>query len=109
MAYNFETDSGAGDTAFQTGHVLQGRFSSPGEIFSDVGYLINVVLGLLGIVFFGLIFYGGWLWMTAQGEEAQVGKAKKIIIAAIVGLVIVLSAYAISFLVISTLSSPSLN
>ena len=43
-----------------------------------------------------LIIYGGILWMTAMGKENQVEKAKNIIIQAVIGLVIVLAAYAIT-------------
>jgi len=43
-----------------------------------------------------LVIYGGFLWMTARGNEQQVTKAKDLIISAVIGLVIVLAAYAIT-------------
>ncbi|PIZ95790.1 MAG: hypothetical protein COX80_03600 [Candidatus Magasanikbacteria bacterium CG_4_10_14_0_2_um_filter_33_14] len=58
--------------------------------------IINVILGLLGIVVTVLIVYAGFLWMTAGGEESKVEKARKIIVAAIIGLAIILSAFAIT-------------
>ena len=61
-----------------------------------VGTVIGAILSLLGVIFFLLIFYGGILWMMAQGNESEVEKAKQIIIAAVIGLIIVLSAYAIT-------------
>jgi hypothetical protein len=36
------------------------------------------------------------MWMTSGGNEERVKKAKQILIAAIIGLVIILSAYAIT-------------
>lgn len=68
-----------------------------------IGNLINVVLGLLGIVFVVLIIYGGVLWMTAAGGTEQIKKAKAILINSIVGLVITVAAYAISAYVISAI------
>ncbi len=71
------------------------------SIFDIIGTLINVVLGLLGIVFLGLVLYAGWLWMTAQGDPKQVDKAKQILINATVGIVITLSAYAITTFIVN--------
>lgn len=63
---------------------------------TTLGIIVSAVLSLLGIVFIILIIYGGILWMTAMGKENQVEKAKNIIIQAVIGLVIVLAAYAIT-------------
>lgn len=63
---------------------------------SIVGTVIGAILSLLGVIFFLLIFYGGLRWMLAQGNEQEVEKAKQILIAAVIGLVIVLAAYAIT-------------
>lgn len=67
----------------------------------NVGYIINVALSFVGIIFTVLMVYAGYLWMTAAGETAQIDKAKKIITACIIGLVITLSAYSISNFVVS--------
>ena len=58
--------------------------------------IINVVLGLLGIVATVLMLYAGFLWMTAGGEDAKVEKARKIIFGAIIGIIIILTAFAIT-------------
>jgi len=58
--------------------------------------IINVSLGLLGIVATVLIIYAGFLWMTAGGDENKAGTARKIIFAAVIGLVIILMAFAIT-------------
>lgn len=70
-----------------------------------IGTLINIALSLLGIVFLLLTLYAGWLWMTAAGDPKQTQKAKDILITAVVGLVILLSAYAISSFVIDNVQS----
>jgi hypothetical protein len=72
-----------------------------GSIDSVVGTGIRVALSLVGIIFLVLMVYAGYLWMTARGEETQIDKAKDIISAAIIGLVIVMGAYAITTLVMT--------
>ena len=58
--------------------------------------LINLALSFLGLVSVILILWGGFKWMTAGGNDEQVGEAKKIIIAAVIGLAIIISAWAIT-------------
>ena len=66
---------------------------TPAEI---IGKIVGAALAFIGILFFILMIYGGFLWMTARGNEENVTKAKELIIAAVIGLVIVLAAYAIT-------------
>jgi hypothetical protein len=66
------------------------------DITSKIGKLIGVVLSFVGVIFFILVIYGGFLWMTARGDSGQVEKAKDLLYAAAIGLIIVLSAYAIT-------------
>lgn len=75
------------------------------SIQSFVGTIINAALGLLGTVFLVLLVYGGYLWMTAGGNEEDVGKAKKLIAQAILGLAVIMGAYAISYFVTSKLET----
>ncbi len=66
-----------------------------------IGGIINAALTLVGLIFLILMVYAGYLWMTARGEADQIDKAKQIIIAAVIGIVIVVSAYAITTFVTS--------
>lgn len=68
-----------------------------------IGGVVNIVLGFLGILATLLILLGGFRWMTSQGNSDQVDSAKKIIGAGVVGLVIILTAYAISRFVLQSL------
>lgn len=70
-----------------------------------IAEMINVFLGLTGIILIGYVLYAGYLWMTAAGEEEQIGKAKSIIASCVMGLIIVLSAYSISNFVIKQVIS----
>ncbi len=65
-----------------------------------IGKIINIALGLLGVIFLCLIVYAGYLWMTASGNDDQLKKAKGILTNSIIGLIIVLMAYIISAFVI---------
>jgi hypothetical protein len=57
--------------------------------------IIQVFLGFLGLIAISIIIYGGFIWMTAGGNSANVEKAKKILINGGIGLAIIISAFAI--------------
>jgi len=73
------------------------------DLGTSVATVIKTILALVGTIFLILTIYAGILWMTAQGEEEKVTKAKEIIKASIIGLVVIMSAYAITFFVTSRL------
>lgn len=62
--------------------------------------IINVLLGLIGVICTALMVYAGFNWMTAAGNEEQIEKAKKTMRAAVIGLAIVLSAWTITSFVL---------
>ena len=63
--------------------------------------IISVLLSLIGVIFIVLIIYGGIIWMTATGNEEQAKKAGNIIKQSSIGLIIVIVAYAFSYLLIT--------
>jgi len=77
------------------------------DIKTSTGKIIGVVLSFVGALFFILMIYGGFLWMTARGDEGQVTKAKDLIFAAVIGLVIIISAYALTSFLGTQLTSSS--
>ncbi|OQB18219.1 MAG: hypothetical protein BWY14_00980 [Parcubacteria group bacterium ADurb.Bin192] len=60
---------------------------------SAIGNIINSALGLVGVVLFGYLLYGGYKYMTAAGDSAAVTKALGIIRNAIIGIVIISMSY----------------
>lgn len=74
------------------------------SIPGSVGKIVGAGLSLLGVLFLLLIIYGGIVWMIARGNEQEVQKAKTVIEAAVIGLVIVLAAYAITYFIGSQLT-----
>lgn len=73
------------------------------DIRATVASIINVAMGLLGIVAVGIILIGGFQWMTAGGNEENVTKAKQRIIQGIIGLAIILASWAIARFVLESL------
>ncbi|MCR4256677.1 MAG: hypothetical protein NUW08_03155, partial [Candidatus Uhrbacteria bacterium] len=66
--------------------------------------IINVVLGLLGIIVLVIVLYAGFQWMTSGGDAAKVDEAKTRLRNAVIGLIIILSAYALTSFVINALT-----
>lgn len=64
--------------------------------------ILNWLLGIMTLVAVVMIIIGGFTWLTAGGNEEKVDKAKKIISAAVIGLIIVLLAWAIVIFVART-------
>lgn len=70
-----------------------------------VGNIISAFLGILGIILVVVIIRGGFLYMMAGGNEDQVKKAKQWIINGIIGLILIVLAFAISNFVVSQLAT----
>jgi hypothetical protein len=79
------------------------------EIESIIGTVISAVLALLGVIFLALIVYGGYMWLIARGDEGKVETAKDTISRAVIGLVIVLGAYAITYFIVNNLTMSTLK
>ena len=71
--------------------------------------VIQAVLGVLGIIFIVLMFLSGFKWMTADGNEEQVTKAKTTITNLVIGLVLVLAAFIITYSLSGILSKTLLK
>ncbi|MBP6884795.1 MAG: hypothetical protein KBC17_03135 [Candidatus Pacebacteria bacterium] len=85
-----------GDAGTQLNQVVgkTGISQTPLPVF--IGQMIKWALGTVGFVFFILMVYGGFLWMTARGNDDQVQKGKNTITAAVIGLAVIVSAYALT-------------
>ena len=67
-----------------------------------INNVIEIVLSLLGIVAVGVIIYGGFTYITSQGDSSKVNKGKNIIIYGVAGLIVSLLAYVIVAFVLKT-------
>jgi hypothetical protein len=70
--------------------------SKPRDIREIAARSIKIFLSFLGIVFLVLLISAGWKYMKASGNQDEVSEAVNQIKTAIIGLIIVLSAYAIT-------------
>src|SRR3989339_1651163 len=57
--------------------------------------IINTILALLGIIAVGIVLYAGFLYLTSAGNEDKIAQAKKLLTNGLIGLVIILSSFAI--------------
>ncbi|KKU73651.1 MAG: hypothetical protein UX98_C0005G0027 [Parcubacteria group bacterium GW2011_GWA2_47_26] len=98
-----ETGFGLETTATTAGlkHGTAQTLGPAGLIGSIVGY----ALAMVGVIFFVLMVYGGFLWMTARGKEEQIKKAKDLLESAIIGIVIVFISYVVTRFVVGRLVS----
>jgi len=67
------------------------------------GRIINAVFCLLGLCAGIIIIAAGFQWMSSGGDKEKIDGAKKLMTSALVGLIIVILAYAISTFVMSRL------
>jgi lysylphosphatidylglycerol synthetase-like protein (DUF2156 family) len=75
--------------------------SSPAAI---VGNFINAILAVAGLVLVCLMVYAGVLYMQGGQDEKKIAQAKGIIMHSVIGIVLILAAFAISSFVITALA-----
>lgn len=85
------------------GAAVKAEVGAPVDPRVAVASLIKVALTILGTVFFVLMVMSGYWFVTARGNEDKEEKAKDTIRSAVIGLAIVLMAYAITIFVSSRL------
>jgi hypothetical protein len=103
--YGLDTTAGQID-AFKD---QRGKAFADNFIQTRAGEIIGLVLSFVGILFLGLMIYAGLMWMTAQGNETKVTKAKDLLVNAVIGLIIVFAAYAITAFVGEFVTNKMLN
>ncbi len=93
------TDSAIKQIEAATEQAELGAFDDQAPVALIVVDLVRRILTWVGILFVALIFYGGYLMAVAGGEEEQIEKGKKIITAAIIGIIVVLLSYSITMFI----------
>jgi predicted permease len=82
------TDSIAAGAGVSTG--------GPDALPQIIGNIINIALGFMGIILLCIILWAGFLWMTAGGDSKKTETATALIKNAVIGLIIIVAAFAIS-------------
>lgn len=87
--------------------VAYGNTTNETTLTQYVADVINVFFGLLGTIFIILVIVAGYNWMTAAGNADKVSKAQTTLKVAIIGIIIIASAYAITYFVFKRLPDSS--
>ena len=90
--------SEAGFTSFAAGQ---------GDVRIFLAGLVQAALSVVGIIFFLVVLWGGYMWITASGNEEQLKKARIFIINGIIGLVIAIAAMIITRTVVGFIRAAS--
>jgi len=84
---------------------LRNKVAGQSDVTLLIGNIVSIALSFVAVGFFLLVLYAGFKWMFAAGNNEDITKAKGILEAAAIGLIIVLSAYAISSFVFRTIGA----
>ena len=75
--------------------------ADPRDMIVDILAIVFTFFGIIAVI---IIMYAGWLWMTSNGNSDQVDKAKKAIIGAVIGIIIMLASYGIVTFIINSMA-----
>jgi hypothetical protein len=96
------------DEAATGGGLSKGEGAKPSDSLAiESGKIVGTLLAFLGVIFLVLMIGGGIMWMTAGGNDSRVATARRLIVSAIIGLIIVISSYAITTFIADNLLSTS--
>jgi hypothetical protein len=94
--------------------VASAALITPGDVPTDVPHegslrtlalkIVNYFLTFLGIVAVMMIIFGGVTYVTAAGKQESIDNAKKIILYALLGIIIILLSFAIVNTVLSSVT-----
>lgn len=96
--YDFQKQSGLNVTGNTAGFTT-GAETTP--INSIIATVLYSGISLVGIIFFAYILYGAYIWMTSRGNDEKVKEATTTLINSIIGLIITLSAYVLTYFLIN--------
>lgn len=95
---------GLGKTAVSATIATEDKLEPP-SLAGMVGRAINYMFVVVGIVFITIIAVGGYLWMSATGNEENIKKAKTFILNGVFGLMVIFISYALVSLIFAALKS----
>lgn len=98
--YNFADSANLADSLSKVNDTLAPQSGiEQRDVTVVLASVVRVLILVSGIIFFALIVYAGIFWMISQGDESRVEKSKKTITSSVVGLVLIVSAFAITNLI----------
>src|SRR3989339_712296 len=110
LLFIFLPDSALAQSATST--ISQGLQNTAGTTYDTnstatvfIGNLIRTLIGATGILFLVITIYAGILYMTAAGDDTKIKKAKGMLTSSVIGIIIVVGAYAMTSYIVSALST----
>jgi hypothetical protein len=85
------------------GDVFGSPFSAPRDLPSIIAEIIKIVLSFVALIFVIMIISAGFKWMTAGGDDNKIDQARNALKHSIIGLLIVIAAWAITHFVATQL------
>lgn len=89
--------------------LISGATGGTGDLRGIVKTILNFFLGFLGFVATIMVIYGGVLYVTSAGNDENVAKAKKILMYAVVGIIIILISFALINTILGAASGGALS
>ena len=71
-------------------------YNTTATVENTIGNIIKIAMSLLGAIFIVLIIIAGINWMRAEGNEEEIKEAKKTIKSLLIGMVVIIGAFALS-------------
>lgn len=84
---------GVEETGYCFGNACGGQTLILGTPVDTVALIVNVLLGLLGLLCLVIMIYAGWIWMMARGNQEDAKRAKDMITGTVIGMLVVLASY----------------
>lgn len=82
-----------------------GEVDEPDDVRNKFVVIMKIVISFLALIFTLVIMWGGYTWMTSQGNQDKASEAKKWLTRGVIGVVVVLSALLIVTFVFNTSNS----
>ncbi|MEK7580619.1 MAG: Ig-like domain-containing protein, partial [Patescibacteria group bacterium] len=73
------------------------------DLATTIGRIVNIVLGFLGLIAVIIIIIGGFIWMTSGGAQEKIDKAKALIKAGVIGMIIIVLSFTLATFIVSLL------
>lgn len=98
-----------GQDAFNTGGKFGEAYSRANTPLVMAWNAIRIFLSFLGILVIIAFLYGGWMYMTSQGNQEKTEKAKKILLQAAIGTAVILASFSVAWFVLAAYSAATDN
>ena len=82
---------------------VNGKVNANTDLYGTIGVILNIVYSIIGIIAVVMVILGGISYATSQGDPGKVKKGKDTILYGIIGLVIVIMAFAITQFVLTAI------